>query len=130
MVGIVLFLIALFLLFAGYSVAYTFAGISLIVGVITLGPELFSFMPYRIMSIMDNTTLMAIPMFIFMGIMLQKSGLAERMLESSARLFGGISGGVAISTIVVGALLAASTGVVGASVVAMGVISLPVMLKN
>jgi tripartite ATP-independent transporter DctM subunit len=130
MVGIILFIIALFLLFAGYSVAYTFAGVSLIVGFITMGPELFSFMPYRIMSIMENTTLMAIPMFVFMGIVLQKSGLAERMLESSAKLFGGISGGVAISTIVVGALLAASTGVVGASVVAMGVISLPVMLKN
>lgn len=130
MIGIILFVIALFLLFAGYSVAYTFAGVSLIVGFITMGPELFSFMPYRIMSIMENTTLMAIPMFVFMGIVLQKSGLAERMLESSAKLFGGISGGVAISTIVVGALLAASTGVVGASVVAMGVISLPVMLKN
>jgi tripartite ATP-independent transporter DctM subunit len=130
MVGIILFVIALLLLFAGYSVAYTFAGVSLIVGVITMGPDLFSFMPYRIMSIMENTTLMAIPMFVFMGIVLQKSGLAERMLESSAKLFGGVSGGVAISTIVVGALLAASTGVVGASVVAMGVISLPVMLKN
>ncbi len=130
MVGVLLFIIALFLLFAGYSVAYTFAGVSLIVGYIALGPELFEFMPYRIMSIMENTTLMAIPMFIFMGVVLQKSGLAERMLESSARLFGGMSGGVAISTIVVGALLAASTGVVGASVVAMGVISLPVMLKN
>jgi tripartite ATP-independent transporter DctM subunit len=87
-------------------------------------------MPYRIMSIMENTTLMAIPMFIFMGIVLQRTGLAERLLESSAKLFGSVAGGVAISTIVVGALLAASTGVVGASVVAMGVISLPVMLKN
>jgi tripartite ATP-independent transporter DctM subunit len=87
-------------------------------------------MPYRIMSIMENTILMAVPMFIFMGIVLQKTGLAERLLESAAKLFGGISGGVAISTIIVGALLAASTGVVGASVVAMGVISLPVMLKN
>lgn len=74
--------------------------------------------------------MMAIPMFVFMGIVLQKTGLAERLLESSAKLFGGISGGVAVSTIIVGALLAASTGVVGASVVAMGVISLPVMLKN
>jgi tripartite ATP-independent transporter DctM subunit len=82
------------------------------------------------MSIMENTILMAVPMFIFMGIVLQKTGLAERLLESAAKLFGGISGGVAISTIIVGALLAASTGVVGASVVAMGVISLPVMLKN
>ncbi|MCH2056291.1 MAG: TRAP transporter large permease subunit [Thalassotalea sp.] len=130
MTGLILFAIALCCLFLGYSVAFTFAGVSLIVGVIALGPDLFAFMPYRIMSIMENTTLMAIPMFVFMGIVLQKTGLAERLLESSAKLFGGVAGGVAISTIVVGALLAASTGVVGASVVAMGVISLPVMLKN
>ncbi|HCM48603.1 MAG TPA: C4-dicarboxylate ABC transporter [Colwellia sp.] len=130
MTGIVLFAIALVCLFLGYSVAFTFAGVSLIVGTIVLGADLFAFMPYRIMSIMENTILMAVPMFIFMGIVLQKTGLAERLLESAAKLFGGIAGGVAISTIVVGALLAASTGVVGASVVAMGVISLPVMLKN
>ncbi|GAW94986.1 MULTISPECIES: TRAP transporter large permease [Colwellia] len=130
MTGIVLFAIALVCLFLGYSVAFTFAGVSLIVGTIVLGADLFAFMPYRIMSIMENTILMAVPMFIFMGIVLQKTGLAERLLESSAKLFGGISGGVAVSTIIVGALLAASTGVVGASVVAMGVISLPVMLKN
>lgn len=130
MTGIVLFAIALVCLFLGYSVAFTFAGVSLIVGTLVLGSDLFAFMPYRIMSIMENTILMAVPMFIFMGIVLQKTGLAERLLESAAKLFGGISGGVAISTIIVGALLAASTGVVGASVVAMGVISLPVMLKN
>lgn len=130
MEGLILFFIALILLFMGYYVAFTFAGVSVIVGVFFLGIDLFEFMPYRIMSIMENTTLMSIPMFIFMGIVLQKTGLAERLLESSAKLFGGMSGGVAISTIVVGALLAASTGVVGASVVAMGVISLPVMLKN
>jgi tripartite ATP-independent transporter DctM subunit len=130
MTGIILFSIALLCLFLGYSVAFTFAGISVIVGIIVLGTDLFAFMPYRIMNIMENTTLMAIPMFVFMGIVLQKTGLAERLLESSAKLFGGLSGGVAVSTIIVGALLAASTGVVGASVVAMGVISLPVMLKN
>ena len=130
MTGIVLFAIALVCLFLGYSVAFTFAGVSLIVGTLVLGSDLFAFMPYRIMSIMENTILMAVPIFIFMGIVLQKTGLAERLLESAAKLFGGISGGVAISTIIVGALLAASTGVVGASVVAMGVISLPVMLKN
>jgi len=130
MTGLILFAIALICLFLGYSVAFTFAGISLIVGVLTLGVELFEFMPYRIMSIMENTILMAVPMFIFMGVVLQKTGLAERLLESAAKLFGGISGGVAVSTILVGTLLAASTGVVGASVVAMGVISLPVMLKN
>jgi len=130
MIGLTLFAIALVFLFFGYSVAFTFAGISVIVGVLTLGVDLFAFMPYRIMSIMENTILMAIPMFVFMGIVLQKTGLAERLLESSAKLFGTIPGGLAISTIIVGALLAASTGVVGASVVAMGVISLPVMLKN
>lgn len=130
MTGLILFAVALVCLFLGYSVAFTFAGISLIVGTLTLGVELFEFMPYRIMSIMENTILMAVPMFIFMGIVLQKTGLAERLLESAAKLFGGISGGVAVSTILVGTLLAASTGVVGASVVAMGVISLPVMLKN
>ncbi|WP_158769800.1 TRAP transporter large permease subunit [Paraglaciecola sp. L1A13] len=130
MTGLVLFGVALLCLFLGYSVAFTFAGVSVLIGVIVLGTDLFAFMPYRIMSIMENTTMMAIPMFVFMGIVLQKTGLAERLLESSAKLFGGISGGVAVSTIIVGALLAASTGVVGASVVAMGVISLPVMLKN
>jgi tripartite ATP-independent transporter DctM subunit len=130
MTGLVLFAIALVCLFLGYSVAFTFAGVSVLVGVVMLGPDLFAFMPYRIMNIMENTTLMAIPMFVFMGIVLQKTGLAERLLESSAKLFGGIAGGVAVSTVIVGALLAASTGVVGASVVAMGVISLPVMLKN
>ncbi len=130
MTGLILFVVALLFLFFGYSVAFTFAGVSVLVGVLALGLDLFSFMPYRIMGVMENTTLMAIPMFVFMGIVLQKTGLAERLLESSAKLFGSIAGGVAISTIIVGALLAASTGVVGASVVAMGVISLPVMLKN
>jgi tripartite ATP-independent transporter DctM subunit len=86
-------------------------------------------MPHRIWSIMKNTILMAIPLFILMGLILQKTKLAERLLESMGYLFGEIRGGLAISTVLVGSLLAASTGVVGASVVAMGVISLPVMLK-
>ncbi len=129
MIGIYLFLFALVALFAGYPVALTFAGLSLLVGFWIEGASLFAFMPFRLYSIMENTILMAIPMFIFMGIVLQKSGLAERLLESMGRLFGRRPGGVAISTIIVGAFLAASTGVVGASVVAMGVISLPVMIK-
>jgi tripartite ATP-independent transporter DctM subunit len=129
MIGIYLFIVALFALFIGYPIALTFAGLSLIVGFWIEGADLFSFMPYRLYSIMENTILMAIPMFIFMGVVLQKSGLAERLLESMGRLFGSRSGGLAFSTIIVGAFLAASTGVVGASVVAMGVISLPVMLK-
>lgn len=129
MIGIALFITALCLLFLGYPIAFTFAGISLLFGWFAMGPDLFAFMPFRIMSIMQNTILMAVPMFIFMGVVLQKSQLAERLLESMATLFGEMRGGLAISTVIVGAFLAASTGVVGASVVAMGVISLPVMMK-
>ena len=93
------------------------------------GINLFAFMPHRIYAIMNNTILISVPMFVFMGIILQKSRLAERLLEAMGFLFGEIRGGLAISTVLVGALLAASTGVVGASVIAMGVISLPVMMK-
>ncbi len=145
MIGIIMFFVALFMLLFGFPVAFTFGAVSVIFGLIAgvveiagegsvwegllLGKDMFAFMPHRIWSIMNNTILMAIPLFIYMGIVLQKTRLAERLLESMAFLFGEIKGGLAISTILVGALLAASTGVVGASVVAMGVISLPVMLK-
>lgn len=129
MSGIVMFAVALLMLMLGFPVAFTFAGVALFFGIWSEGMELFAFMPYRIQSIMENTILMAIPLFIFMGVVLQKTKLAEQLLESMAQLFGRMSGGVAISTILVGALLAASTGVVGASVVAMGLISLPCMLK-
>ncbi|MEG3638791.1 TRAP transporter large permease [Magnetococcus sp. PR-3] len=129
MIGIVMFVVALFLLLVGFPVAFTFGGVAIFFGLFAEGPEIFNMMPHRIWSIMTNTVLLAIPLFIFMGIVLQKSKLAERLLESMGLLFGEIRGGIAISTVLVGALLAASTGVVGASVVAMGVISLPVMLK-
>ncbi len=145
MIGIIMFFVALFMLLFGFPVAFTFAAVSVLFGIIAgivevgldggiingviEGISMFDYMPYRIYSIMQNTILMAIPMFIFMGIILQKTGLAEKLLESMGFLFGEIRGGVAISTVLVGSLLAASTGVVGASVVAMGVISLPVMLK-
>jgi len=144
-IGIVMFFAALMMLTIGFPVAFTFGSVSIFFGiaaaVIELMPDatlvavseefflMFSMMPFRIYSIMTNTILMAIPLFIFMGIVLQKSELAERLLESMAALFGKVRGGLAVSTVLVGALLAASTGVVGASVVAMGVISLPVMLK-
>ncbi len=124
-----MFFVALFALLLGFPVAFTFGGIALIFGVWAEGPEMFAFMPYRIQSIMENTVLMAVPLFVFMGLVLQKTRLAEQLLESMGRLFGGVQGGIAISTVLVGTLLAASTGVVGASVVAMGLISLPVMLK-
>ncbi|MEH6627526.1 MAG: TRAP transporter large permease subunit [Motiliproteus sp.] len=129
MIGLVMFVVALGMLLFGFPVAFTFGGVALIFGVLAEGPDLFAFMPYRIQSIMENTVLMAVPLFIFMGIVLQRTKLAEQLLESMAKLFGGVRGGLAISTILVGSLLAASTGVVGASVVAMGLISLPVMLK-
>ncbi|MBC2705544.1 TRAP transporter large permease subunit [Desulfobacula sp.] len=145
MVGIIMFFVALFMLLFGFPVAFTFGAVFVVFGFIAgiveigldgslveglvVGKNMFAFMPHRIWSIMNNTILMAIPLFIFMGIVLQKTKLAERLLESMGFLFGEIRGGLAISTILVGSLLAASTGVVGASVVAMGVISLPVMLK-
>jgi len=129
MIGIVMFIAAMALLLLGFPVAFTFGGVAVFFGLFAEGTPIFAMMPHRIWSIMNNTILMAIPLFIFMGIVLQKSKLAERLLESMGFLFGEIRGGIAISTVVVGALLAASTGVVGASVVAMGVISLPVMLK-
>lgn len=129
MIGIIMFVVALLMLLTGFPVAFVFGGIALIFGVYAEGAELFAFMPFRIQNIMQNTVLMAVPLFVFMGIVLQKTKLAEQLLESMGKLFGGVRGGLAISTILVGGLLAASTGVVGASVVAMGLISLPVMLK-
>jgi len=146
MIGIVMFFVALCALLFGFPVAFTFGAVSVVFGFVAglfeavgneetileglqYGVDMFAFMPHRIWAIMNNTILMAVPLFIFMGIILQKSKLAERLLESMGYLFGEIRGGVAISTVLVGSLLAASTGVVGASVVAMGVISLPVMLK-
>ena len=129
MIGLIMFGVALAMLLVGFPVAFTFGGVAVFFGLFAEGTQIFALMPHRIWSIMNNTILMAIPLFIFMGIVLQKSNLAERLLESMGFLFGEIRGGIAISTVLVGALLAASTGVVGASVVAMGVISLPVMLK-
>ncbi|OEU67689.1 MAG: C4-dicarboxylate ABC transporter [Desulfovibrio sp. S3730MH75] len=146
MTGLVMFAAALVALVIGYPVAFTFGSVALVFGAIAAFVEMmpdptfmmvaeefgsmFSMMPFRIYSIMTNTILMAIPLFILMGLILQRSQLAERLLESMGILFGKVRGGLAISTVLVGTLLAASTGVVGASVVAMGVISLPVMLKH
>jgi tripartite ATP-independent transporter DctM subunit len=148
MIGLVMFVVALFMLILGFPVAFTFGFVALLFGGISAYFELlqdgvvifsewsdefinmFSMMPFRIYSIMGNTILIAIPLFIFMGIVLEKSGIAQRLLESMGTLFGKIRGGLAVSTIIIGTMLAASTGVVGASVIAMGVIALPVMLKH
>ncbi len=134
MIGISIFLVALALLLLGYPVAFTFAAIGALFVVLFADPSQLAQIPYRIYSNMgdngEGQVLMAVPLFIFMGIILQRTKLAEQLLESMGQLFGSLRGGLAISTILVGALLAASTGVVGASVVAMGLISLPVMLRH
>ena len=94
-----MFLIALLLLLFGAPVAFTFGGIAIFFGMLTGGMDLFTLAPQRIWSIMTNITLIAVPLFVYMGIVLQKSGLAERLLESMGRLFGGIRGGIAVSTL-------------------------------
>jgi len=133
MTGVWIFVIALLLLLFGFPVAFTFAGIGIAFVVLFANAGLLEQIPYRIYSTMgdngEGLVLMAVPLFIFMGLILQRTKLAEQLLESMGQLFGSLRGGLAISTILVGALLAASTGVVGASVVAMGLISLPIMLR-
>ncbi len=127
---VLLFITLFALLLLGYPVAFTLGGVSLIFGVLTFGLDFFHLLPLRIWGIMSNYVLMAVPLFVFMGVMLEKSGLAENLLETMAMLFGGLRGGLAISVVVVGAMLAASTGIVGATVVTMGLLSLPTMLKR
>jgi tripartite ATP-independent transporter DctM subunit len=124
------FLAILISLLFGYPVSFTLGGVSIIVGLIIFGPEYFNLLPLRLWGIMSNYVLLAVPLFIFMGVMLEKSGIAEELLETMALLFGKLKGGLAISVLVVGAMLGASTGIVGATVVTMGVLSLPVMLKR
>ena len=122
-------------LLAGFPVAFTLAGVSLLFAGIgwltgTFDPSFLEAYPNRLFGVMGNETLVAVPLFIFMGVMLERSRLAEALLESVAGLFGRKPGGLVIAVLLVGALLAASTGIVGATVVTMGLISLPTMLKN
>jgi tripartite ATP-independent transporter DctM subunit len=104
--------------------------VAMLFGGIFLGLDFFDLLPLRIWGIMTNFTLLAVPLFVFMGMVLEKSGLAEELLETMGRLFGRLRGGMGVSIVLVGALLAATTGVVGATVVTMAVIALPVMLKH
>ena len=117
-------------LLGGYPVAWTLGGIATLFGIVGFGFDFFMFLPLRIWGRMTNFTLVAVPLFVFMGVVLERSGLAEDLLETMGDLFGKIRGGLAISIVLVGAVLGASTGIVGATVVTMGVISLPVMLKS
>ncbi|WP_438970851.1 TRAP transporter large permease [Methylophaga sp.] len=128
--ALTMFAVLFLLLLAGYPVAFTLGAIALTFGSIFLGFDFFNLLPLRIWGIMTNFTLLAVPLFVFMGVILEKSGIAEELLDTMGRLFGTMRGGLAISVVVVGALLAATTGVVGASVVTMAVIALPSMLKR
>lgn len=128
--ALVMLLFAVAMLMLGYPVAFTLGSVALLFGGIALGLDFFELLPLRIWGIMTNFTLLAVPLFVFMGVVLEKSGIAEELLENMARLFGRLKGGMGVSIIFVGALLAATTGVVGATVVTMTVIALPVMLKH
>ncbi len=125
-----MFLSLMLLLMLGYPVAFTLGAVSLLFGGIFLGLDFFHLLPLRIWGVMTNFTLLAVPLFIFMGIVLDKSGLAEDLLETMGLLFGRLRGGLALAVVIVGALLAATTGVVGATVVTMGIIALPTMLRR
>lgn len=133
--ALIMFLVVIIILMTGYPVAFVLAGISLLFAL--LGTALGGFdatlmhaLPSRIFGIMTNETLIAVPLFVFMGVMLERSKIAENLLTSMAQLFGSVRGGLGYSVVLVGMLLAASTGIVGATVVTMGLLSLPTMLKR
>lgn len=130
----VMFATLVLFLLSGFPVAFSLAANGLLFGLIgielgLLKPELLQALPTRLFGIMGNDTLLAIPFFTFMGLILERSGMAEDLLDTIGQLFGPLRGGIAYAVIFVGALLAATTGVVAASVISMGLISLPVMLR-
>ena len=130
-----MFLVTFAVLLTGFPVAFCLAGTALIfafIGLLTghFDPAFLSALPSRIFGIMVNETLIAVPLFVFMGVVLERSKIAEDLLETMSQLFGGLRGGLGVSVCLVGGLMAASTGIVGATVVTMGLISLPAMLKR
>jgi len=132
---LLLFLSVFIVLLAGYPVAFSLAGTALAFSLIgtltgTFDPSFLGAIPNRLYGIMINETLIAVPLFVFMGVMLERSKVAEQLLDTMAMLFGPLRGGLGISVMIVGMLLAASTGIVGATVVTMGLLSLPTMLKR
>ncbi len=131
MIALIMFCVALLLLLLGVPVAFSFGGVAMMFAFFTpdIGFEIFNILPFRIYGIMSNTTLMAVPLFIMMGLILEKSGMSEKLLMSMSSLFRGVRGGLGVSVVLVGAILAASTGIVSASVVMMSFIALPLMLK-
>ena len=132
---LIMFLALCGLMLLGFPVAFTLAGTALIFAGIgwALGafdPAFFGFFTNRIYGVMTNEVLIAVPLFVFMGVMLERSKVAEELLDTMGQLFGNLPGGLGISVTAVGALLAASTGIVGATVVTMGLLSLPTMLRR
>ncbi len=129
--AILMFALSLVLLMLGFRVAFVFAGVAMAFALIDadLDLSLFNLFPMRIYGIMQNFTLMAVPLFILMGLILEKSDIAKNLLENLGALFGEVRGGLAVGVVIVGAILAAAKGIVGASVVMMSVITLPVMLR-
>ena len=133
--ALIMFLTAVAVLLTGFPVAFTLAGVALLFalgGTLTgaFDSHYLSAMPSRLFGVMTNETLVAVPLFVFMGVMLERSRLAEELLETLSQLMGRVRGGLAMAVTVVGMLLAASTGIVGATVITMGLLSLPVMLKR
>ncbi|MDJ0926321.1 MAG: TRAP transporter large permease subunit [Gammaproteobacteria bacterium] len=135
MTGLLMFLVVILIMLAGYPVAFTLAGTALLfaAGGILTGAFDMAFlgaMPNRVFGIMTNETLVAVPLFVFMGVTLERARIAEDLLDTLSLLFGRLRGGLAVAVTLVGMLLAASTGIVGATVVTMGLLSLPTMLKR
>ena len=131
MIALFMFVVVLALLLVGIPVAFVFGTVAVAFAVFipNLGLGVFEILPFRIYGIMSNATLMAVPLFIVMGLILEKSQMAEKLLVSMSALFRNVRGGLAVSVVLVGAMLAASTGIVSASVVMMSIIALPLMLK-
>ncbi|CAM5183031.1 TRAP dicarboxylate transporter, DctM subunit OS=Castellaniella defragrans (strain DSM / CCUG 39792 / 65Phen) OX=1437824 GN=BN940_03056 PE=4 SV=1 [Castellaniella denitrificans] len=130
----IMFGMLVILLLLGFPVAFSLAANGILFGLIgidmgLLSPALFQALPQRVFGVMGNESLLAVPFFTFMGLILERSGMAEDLLETVGQLFGPLRGGLAIAVILVGAMLAATTGVVSASVISMGLISLPIMLR-
>ena len=125
-----MFLVFSVLILAGYPIAFTIGGTALAFGLYGFGLDFFNLLPLRIWGIMTNFTLIAVTLFVFMGATLERSRLAEDLLETMGLVLGRLPGGLAISVVIVGTLLAASTGIVGATVTTMGLIALPTMLRR
>jgi tripartite ATP-independent transporter DctM subunit len=134
-VALLLFATVIVILLAGFPVAFTLGGTALVFAVVGTAAGIFndallSSLPNRVFGIMANETLVAVPLFVFMGVTLERAKIAEELLDTLSRLFGALRGGLGISVTLVGMLLAASTGIVGATVVTMGLLSLPTMLRR